>query len=200
MSLFLATLQQCKLELGIKDLTDDALLLQWAEGLQAAFEQHLNRGLLYQAETEFFDGDSLALYVTRPPIGTLTSLHVSADQEWTADNLLDVADDDYRVDYRLGRIIYGVGGGTRWPAGIQNIRVAYTGGMFTAAGAVASSWVQQREVDAVKRAFLLQFGYDWRNRTVLGVEQLTAQGMTKKTPADFLKNVKEILNPLRRYA
>jgi hypothetical protein len=197
MSLYIATLAQIKLELGIADNTEDAHLLQWAQGLQGRFERRVRRPLLYSAaETERFDGDVFSVWVTRSPIVAVASVHVSPNQSWDADSLLDPENEDYRIDNRLGRIFYGASGAQRWPLGRQNIRVVYSGGMFTAAGEPASEWTTEGETEALRAWFLMQLGYEWRNRVALGIDQLTAQGMSKKAPAALLKEVDE---GLRRF-
>ena len=120
--------------------------------------------------------------------------HIMAE----ACSLLDAEDNDYRVDPRRGRIVYGANGTQPWPSGVQNIRVIYSGGMFSAQGAPASGWTTQDEVDTIKRAMMLQAGYEWRNRQTLGIEQLNMQGLGKKTKAELLPEVKDALLPYRR--
>jgi hypothetical protein len=196
--MYIATLSEIKAELGIADNVDDAVLLMWANGVQGRLERFLNRPLLYSAaETEIFDGGLLCLYPRLFPIVNVISLIVDAAQDWLSEDELTAANDDFRVDARAGKIWY-CQGETRWPAGVQNIRVVYSGGMFTAQGGAASAWTNQGEIDLVRRAFLMQCGYEWRNRTTLGIDQLNAQGTGKKTPAALLKDVQDSLRPLMR--
>lgn len=196
MSLFLATLIELKAELGIEDVRDDAILAQHAEGLQGRFEAHLNRFLL-RAENavELFDGGAPALLLSRFPVESVASVYVSADQTWDATTLLEA--DDYRLSAERGRLYYGTSGVDRWPAGVANVRVAWTGG-YVAVGTPAASG-QFAMPAALSGAFRLQFGFEWRNRKTLGTQSFGAQGANVSlAPAKFLAAVEDALSSFRR--
>jgi hypothetical protein len=194
--MFIVSLTELKMELGITDNAEDALILLWGTGIEARFEEYLRRQLLFSsAATEILDGGTSCLYLKRYPLSSIATIHVDPDQAWDDAGLLD--SDDYAIDYRQGQILYGRGA-SPWPAGFQNCRVVYAGGMFLSNGAAASSWVEQSQVDNVRRAMFMQGGYEWRNRTMLGIEQISAGSLTKKAPAKLLPEVIEVLNPLRK--
>ena len=200
MSLYLATLLECKNDLGITDNQDDSALLRLGENIQGRFDVECQRRLLFSdSVTEYFDGGCLALWVSRPPLSSVASLHVSSEQDWTSDNLLVEADDDYRVDYSRGRIVYGAMGAARWPEGVQNIRVVYAGG-FVRADGTAGSNVDAGELAGLRRAFLMQFVFEWRNRMTIGLNSISAQGVNVNVaPAKLLPDVAAILAALRRF-
>lgn len=200
MSLYIATLAELRNELGIPDNTDDAKLLALGENVQGAFDAHLNRRLLHAASAvELFDGGDFSLWVNRPPIDAVASVHVSADQDWSADYLLVAADDDYRVDLLRGRLICGISFSQRWPAGFQNIRVVYSGGVVKSDGTAGSAQVDQTDLWALKRAFMMQTSFEWRNRLVLGAQSVSGQGVNiNLAPAKLLPEVEVLLGKYRR--
>lgn len=187
--LYIATLAEMKAELGIGDPNDDTVLTRFMEGLQGRFDAHCNRTFLREAGvTEYFDGGARRIWPKRKPIETVTSIHVDADRVFAADDLL-TENDDFKVNYTDGSIGYGVSGSADWPAGEQNIRLVYTGGY--AAGAFP---------EAVRGAFFLQCGFEWRNRLELGRQSVSAQGVSATlAPADFLPAVKRALNSYVRF-
>jgi hypothetical protein len=198
--LYIASLAELRNELGIPDNQDDANLLGLAERIQGAFDAHCNRRFLHaDAETELFDGGDFSLWVERAPIDAIATIHVSGDQEWDVDNLLDASDGDYRADLRRGRIQFGTSGDERWPAGRQNIRVVYSGGVIKSDGTAGSAQVDQTDVWALKRAFSLQLAYEWRNRQVMGLQSVGSQGVTiTGAPAKLLPEVDLLLGKLKR--
>jgi hypothetical protein len=156
----------------------------------------LNRTLLRGVDVEeLFDGGGRTILLGRWPVETIASVHVDDDQEWDADSLLEST--DYRLNKTRGRLVYGSDGSVNWPDGVQNIRVVYTGG-YVAAGSTAGTG-QTAMPDAIRRAFRLQAGYEWRNRTHLGQQSVSAQGVNiSLAPAKLLPEVEEILWGLRR--
>lgn len=198
MSLYLATLTELRNELGIPDDTDDALLLALGERIQGRFDAHCQRRFLYSSgEVEFFDGGSRWLMVRRWPISAITDIIVDQDQEWLADDALDASAQEYLVNFARGRITYG-SGNSDWPAGMQNIRVRYAGGFVDATGQ-ACAYVDEGDRQALRRAFFAQVAYEWRNRLIMGVNSVSANGMSITTaPSDLLAEVKNTLEPFRR--
>lgn len=194
--LYIATLAEVKGDLGIEDAKDDAVLTRHLEGLQGRLDAHCNRYFLQGSDVaENHDGGARWLLVKRWPIATVAHVYVDTDQEWNAASELET--DEYRIDAVRGRLGYGTGD-EAWPAGMQNIRVVYTGGFFTSAGA-ACSGVEEGDRQAVKGAYLLQAGFEWRHRTRLGEESVSAGGATVSlAPAELLPEVKKVLARFER--
>ncbi len=205
MSLYIATLDEVKADLGIGDTEDDAVLTRWLEGLQGRLDGFCNRRFLYSAaETEIVDGGVTAVLVRRFPIASVTEIIIDADQNWSADDALD--SDDYRLNYRRGAIVYGIGR-KKWPAGTQNIRVRYAGGFIKSDG-TAADHVDDYELQLLKRAFLMQGEFEWRNRDTLGITQISHSGASKQVGAGtqlaikgitLLPEVEQTLVPLKRF-
>jgi len=174
--LYIATLDEIKTVVGISDSTDDSLLNLWLTALQGRFETRCGRGLLYTSGvTELFDGGKSSLYPYRSPIDSVTTIHVSTDQEWDADSLLEI--DDYRIDYDRGRIVYGTSGLYSWPSGLQNIRVVYAGGLIKSDQSAAPN-AKDENVNALRDAYFYQAAYEWRNRERLGLADVSQNGVS----------------------
>lgn len=195
MSLWLVTLAELKAELGITDTTDDAVLTEWIEGLQARFDTTLERTLARAASaTEYFDGGEKWLLLRRFPVESIASIYVDADAVWGADTLLD--SDDYRLDAVRGRVAYGAGENL-WPRGFYHIKVTYAGG-YVAAGDTPGAG-QTAMPDDLRRAAFLQLGFEWRNRLNLGKQSVSQQGAAVSlAPAALLSEVRAILDTYRR--
>lgn len=198
MSLYLHSLAEVKALLQIPDDQDDALLLALGEGLQGRFDAHCDRRLLYSAaEVEYFNGGTGSLYLRRFPVESVTDVIVDSEQLWEAEDALDASSWEYMVDLQRGRLVYG-SGGSPWPAGFNRIRVRYAGGLVKADGSAAAG-TDAADLAAIRRAFALQLGYEWRNRLHLGVQSVSGQGVAVSgAPADLLPEVKAILNIFRR--
>lgn len=204
MTLYIATLAEIKADLGITDADDDLTLQRWLLGLQGRFDTHCRRTFLYQAvETEIFDGGAASLYMRRWPITGVHSIKIDADQDWDAAAALSSA--DYVVAPRRGRIVYGRGTGN-WPDGAQNIQVVYAGG-FVKSDGTAAAYVDEGDLQALKRAFAMQASYEWRNRRTLGMAAVSAQGVNVQQSAGgmlsmagqtLLPEVESALKPLVR--
>jgi hypothetical protein len=197
--LYILTIDQIKDLLGIQDGKDDSLLVAWAEGLQGRFDSHLRRGLLFtESETEIFDGGESALNLLRYPVTSVASVHVDEDGLWSGDTLLDGG---YLVNVKRGRLLYATGA-YAWPFFPQSIRVVYSGGMITSAGA-AAQYVADAELQTVRAAFRLQLNYEWRNRKTLGLGTVSNQGasvqnMVTIMVSSLLPQVEAMLHPLAR--
>ena len=198
MALYIATLTQIKSELNLSDTTDDDRLTRLGEGLQGRFEAFLCRNLLRSTTAEeVFSGDVRELHVSRWPIESVAHVYVSADQTWTAANELDANLKEYIYDGAAGTLRYGYGSDP-WPEGWQNIKVCYTGGYVSAAD--TPSGVQSAMPAAIVGAFLMQWGFEWRNREHLGRQSAGAQGVSiALAPAQFLNAVKDALAPFVRW-
>lgn len=195
--LYIATLDEIKKALGITDNDDNDVLTRHLTGLQGRFDQQCHRRFLYGSQTELFDGAVTALEVERWPIDSVASVHEDLDQEWDADSLLDA--DDYRVNKPRGLIYYDPGEGLlKWPTGMQNIRVIYTGGFVKTTGAVAPG-VDDADLDSLRRAFFMQAEFEWRNRKNLGNSSISASGVNiSLAPAKFLPEVESVLSAFAR--
>lgn len=187
--LYIATLAEAKADLEITDPQDDAALTRWMETLQGRFDAHLQRTLLRGVNvTEYFNGGGTRIWLERSPVESVASVHVDNDRAWGADTV-KIENTDFKVDYSKGSISYGILGATEFADGSQNIRVIYTGGY--AAGAVP---------EGIRGAFLIQLGYEWRNRRDLGRQGLSAQGANLTlAPADLLPLVKNALASFKRF-
>lgn len=195
MSLHIVTLAEMKAELGLADTADDAVLTRWMEGLQGRFDEHCRRGLLRTADIEeIHNGGDTYLFLSRFPVESVASVHLSAAQDWSAANALE--SDAFLVNKQRGRLML-AGFGNRWPEGEQNIRVSYTGG-FVAAGSTPTAG-QTAMPEALRRAFVLQLGFEWRNRANLGKTGVSGQGLTLDiSPAKLLPEVEDALATFRR--
>lgn len=194
MSLYIVTLDEIRKELGITDTGDDANLAALLEGLQSRFDSYLRRTLLRAANvTERFDGGGTWLLTMLFPIESVASVHVDADQTWGEDALIPAS--DYVVHTQRGRLA--LKGGGPWEEGFQNIRVIYTGGYL--AGAAAPAVGQYGMPEAIRRAIRMQAGFEWRNRSMLGQQSVSAQGTNiNLAKAEMLPEVKELLDDFKR--
>jgi len=181
MSLYIVTLTEMKAELGLTGTGDDIVLTEWIEGLQARFDEHLNRTLLRSGSAEeIFDGGVTMLRPKRYPIESVAEIVIDGDQDWGDANSI-LASDDYLVDKGRGQIFFGHGD-DRWPTGRQCIRLTYAGGYV---GTGTSPGTGQTAMpDAIRRAMFMQLGFEWRNRTTLGIAQVSADGSSKQAGAD----------------
>lgn len=194
MSVYIQTLDEAKADLGITDTADNAVLTDCMESLQGRIEEHLQRTLLRGTYTEVHDGGVRALQVKAIPIESIASIHISSDQTWDADTLLDSSDYRYKAD--RGLIWYG-DGTYQWTAGVQNIRVVYVGA-YVAAGSNPSG-VQLAMPEAIRDAFRLQLGFEWRNRRTLGQQSVSMNGQAVSlAPAKWLPAAEAALQPYAR--
>jgi hypothetical protein len=192
--LHILTLEEAKATFGIPDAHDDELLARMMAGLQARFDALLGRKLLRAAGVEqLFSGGGFTLELERFPVESVASVHVSDDQLWTADTLLEST--IYRVSNERGLIM--LKGAVRFDFGTRNIRVIYTGG-YVAAGTDPTAG-QTAMPDDIRSLFEIQLGYEWRNKKTLGLSAASAQGVSiTAAPAKILPVVVEGLAPYRR--
>ena len=193
--LYLVPLAEILLDLGITDSQDNLTITRWAEGLQARIETHLRRRLTRLAgEVEIFGGGARRLYLRRYPVESVSAIEIATDQDWAAGEALDADEFILRADQ--GEILYGTGAAA-WPECAAGIRVTYTGGYVPAGTTPAAG--QSAMPEDIRRAFSLQFGYEWRNRKTLGLASISAGGASVSlAPAKFLPEVAEALAPHRR--
>ncbi len=108
------------------------------EAASAAIEKYCGREFAESERTETYDGDgSRELFVRTFPLGALETVTVVDADETEYDG------DGFRLDTRIGRIVPKIGAGlSRFPAGVQNLRVTYTGGFSTIPADVQEACVQ----------------------------------------------------------
>jgi hypothetical protein len=195
MSLYIVTLAEMKAELGLSDTADDAVLTRWMNGLQGRFDDECGRGLLRSADLEeILDGGESFLFLSRFPVESVASVHVAADQDWSDANRL--AASDYILNKGRGRLMP-AGIGAQWPQGAQNIRVVYTGGFVACDGTPAAG--QSAMPETIRRAFVMQLGFEWRNRLELGKSSVAVQGQSVQiAEAKLMPDVREALSAYRR--
>lgn len=203
MSLYILTKPEAKDLLGITDVQDDAAIERWMEGLQARFDQHLERTLLRGTHTELVDGGGRFLLLRSWPIESVTSVHWSPEHTWDATTLIDPA--NYVLHADRGRLSWV--GDLPWYVGLRVFRVVYIGG-YVAAGVTPSDG-QTAMPEDIRRAFALQLNYEWRNRNEMGRQQQSAQGVTIQAGnptavllrgTTLLPEVEATLQPYRRIA
>ena len=204
MNLYIATLAELKTMLGITDTGDDSAITQMAVAIQGRFDSHCRRQFLYAAsQTEYLDGGVSELLVHRWPIASIASIIVDIDQAWSTDDAL--ASTDYRLNMKRGKIVYGTGT-YPWPEGFQNIRVVYAGG-FVKSDGTAADHVEAGDLETLRRGFLMQVGYEWRNKEILGITQISQNGASVQAGAGvalalkgmtLMPEVELTLQPLKR--
>lgn len=195
--LYIATLQELKADLGIVDPIDDALLTQKAELLQGRFDAFMQRTLLRGVDVvEYFDGGSTFLMLDRFPVESVSAVYVDASGSFASDTVLD--SDEYVINRARGRLLYGFSSGGKWPDGRQNIKVVYTGGYLAYAETPTGN--QTAIESSIRGAFLMQFGFEWRNKSNLGNQSVSAQGgSVSLAAAELLPEVKDVLLNFKRF-
>jgi len=116
------TLADAKTFLGVSDDTEDTIIQSFIDAASSLLGNAAHTVFTpATTRTRIMDGTgTLSLWLDELPI-SITSIHVSSDQEWTDANLVD--SDDYRLDCQ--RIISLE---TRWSEGSQNCQVIYVVG------------------------------------------------------------------------
>ena len=182
------TLAELKAELGIADSQEDALLAARAAELQGRFEDHCGR--LFDRATvsaEEHNGGARAIYLRRFPVESVALVESREGETFTLD-------EDFFLYHDRGVLVVYSG---LWPDGFRNLRASYTGG-YVAAGTTPSAG-QSAMPEGLRRAFRMQFAYEWRNRVNLGRAQVNAQGGSiQLSPAGLLPDVEKGLAPYRR--
>lgn len=192
----IVTLDEARQNLGIEDTRDDAALARTIAGLEGRFEDHLRRLLARcEGQVDTMDGGGRWLFLRRFPVETVTEVRIDAAQNWGDETIVDAT--DVRLNAERGYLAYGPCG-VPWPAGVCNIRVTYTGG-YVPAGQTAGTG-QHAMPEAIRRALLLQLGFEWRNKNNLGAASVSAQGASVAlAPAKLLPEVEDALAPYIRY-
>ncbi len=172
--LYIAELTEIKLSVGVTDTDDDAKITLLAELLQGRFDDHTNRGLLLSsAIVELHDGGFRSLLLRNFPTVSITDIRVDGDGIFEAETALD--SDSFRFDPERGRVVRGIGNRV-WEQGFKNVQVTYTGG-FVAQGTSPGAG-ETAMPEGLRRAFLMQIEFEWRNKSRLGTQQVNAAGQT----------------------
>ncbi len=128
----LCTVTEAKTYLGVSGSDDDTVIGNMIAAAQAAMEGFCGRHLAAATVTETRDGTGKYNLWLSEPAETVTSIHVSASQDWSSGNLID--SDDYVVDgcqiERLDSI---------WPRAQRNVRAIYAAGFATTPGDLAEA-------------------------------------------------------------
>lgn len=199
MSLWIASLAEMKSELGlaVSDTEDDARLTRLAESIQGAFSSNCRRRFDVATLAERHDGGKAAIWLRAAPVHEVVAV--------TIDGAEVDPERDLRGPSPTGGL-YWRHTPVRWPGSIGSITVEYTGGLFDAEGAVHAGAVEAipwaaDDAAAIRRAFFLQFGFEWRNRLTLGAASVSQQGQSVSlAPAKMLPDVARILNDFRNMA
>jgi len=166
MSLNILTLAELKSLVGISDTDEDTLITLWAESLQDRFDDHCNRSLVIGNYEETFDGGGSWLFLDAYPVVSITSITIDSTALTAA---------NYTLNNARGRIAYQEGE-AEWPDGEQTIVVSYRGGYVATGDTPATG--ETAMPGAIKRAMMLQFEHEWRNRQHLGISQVSAKGVS----------------------
>lgn len=129
---FLTTLTKVKEFLGIPaaETAHDTLLTDLIARATDKVERRMGRKLIQATFTEFHDGlDHPEIQVNSPPIASITTLHESIDQDFTAGNL--IAAEDYIFDVRERGGIVRRKANVDFGEGFQNVKIVYVGGYAT---------------------------------------------------------------------
>lgn len=185
-SLHIITLDEILAELGEEDGVNSVSIARLCAGIEGRFESHCRRGIWRRpGAVETYDGGGLTIYLRNFPVEEIDQVEVESDT-LAADAYVS---GDYRGRlYRSDRL--------PWPAGVENIRVTYTGGYASPGG----EGVHEMPAD-LRRAVRMQAGFEWRNREAIGRQSVSAQGQSiSLAPAKLLPEVQDMLQPYRRYA
>lgn len=193
----LTTAARVKAHLELTTSVGDALIGQLIPAVSSAVERYLGYsragGAQKAARTETYDvceGDSV-IWLRSFPVDLAASFTVKnvVDRNFAAATAVD--DDLYSVDATLGRIVF-----DRWGlvAGPNVLQVAYTAGLDTTPGGVVTNYPD------VATAVDLQVAFLYKRKDTLGLGSFSAEGgsVSFLNPDGLLKEVKTILDPLRR--
>lgn len=130
----LVSLADAKTYLGLTGSDNDTVIQNMLDGIDKRFEAYCKRRLVSTTLTETLDGSGKTRLWLPQPAESITSVHVSANQEWTAANLVDASEYDIIPDHgngradgiRLQRYDYEI-----WEVGRLNIRVVFLAGFAT---------------------------------------------------------------------
>lgn len=172
----LAKLADLKLRLDITDTSQDSLLTGLLTSVGTLLNAYTSRTLEYAGAptVEYFDGDGFDLRLRAFPLSTSASLAVRVADG--ASDFATPADEDaelYAVNRARG-VLTRLPRGARWPDGVQNLRVTYTGGYTDPGGASVSGLAAVPT--HVQEAALLQAVELYNRRKEPGYKTVWASG------------------------
>lgn len=168
----------------------DALLDAIILGVSQRFEYAANRPLFTATRAELKSGGSSRIYVTAPPVTSITSITYSPNFDFdngevlaASEYILDPSDKKNCIYSR-----YGV-----FPGGADALKVVYVGG-YISADALNSNIPEM-----VKQAATLQAVYLFKNRKTIGFDNMTMGDgvLTKVTNRWLLPDVLDVIRSIR---
>lgn len=189
MSLKLATLDEVKSFIGGMETVDkhDALLNNLIGYVSRRFEKECDREFEYSASiTETLDGDGWkdTIFVRRPPITSVATIHDDTERSFGSDTL--IASTDYIVKTNFIQL----DSGQRFGNGVGNIQVVYAGG-----------YTIKTLPDDLKFACVMQTVFLYKRKETMGVLSISGAGgsISQNAPMKLLPEVEEAIQPYRIY-
>jgi len=128
----LTTISKIKEFLGktSADESDDILIYKILKRITKEIEKKCNRTFYAATVTEYHRGNGKSeLLIRRPPINSITSIHIDSDREWGSDTQID-ADDIIISDEEAGKVILD-GDVFDKSDDVENVKIVYSGGYST---------------------------------------------------------------------
>lgn len=162
----------------------DTLFATLITAVSRRFESFCNRTFEYNsAITEYYSGNGERgyIYVKRPPIATVTSIHDDVDRDFDSTTLVDadyyvVFDDRVEMKY------------SAFTKGLKNIKIIYSGGYSTAT----------LPAD-IRLAAMMQVAFVFKRRADLGLVGISGEGgsISVQSPMKLLPEVEATLQPYK---
>ena len=112
------------------DTSDDALLSSIITRVSADVAKRCNRIFQAGTVTEYHKGDGTnELLVRRPPINSITSIHIDSDRLWASDTAID--SDNIIISDEIDGMVSLNGDHFEKGIGVENVRIIYNGGYST---------------------------------------------------------------------
>lgn len=196
----LCELLTLKTRLGLPeaDVVDDEILTNFILGVSGRFAKECNRQFAYAAAATYeFRADEMDLVVDRPPIVTVASFHLKANETdgWVAQTGIDYLLNTTKSIIELAACL-----GTSRELG----KVTFAGGYVLPGGTVSAG--QTALPDEIEQACVEQCAYLYQNRQRLGLSNISGAGgsVTKDlvsvvNPATFLPDVQAVLKKYERW-
>lgn len=109
------------------DTSDDTLLQSIITRVSAEVAKRCNRNFIAEVVTEYHKGDgSPELLIRRPPVNSVTSIHIDSDRVWGSDTAIDSG--DIIISAEIHGMIILDGDVFEKGIDIENVRVIYNGG------------------------------------------------------------------------
>lgn len=174
-----------------------SVLGQIITGVSNAAEQFMNRKVLAEATTEYFD---VAPYqkvfrLKAFPVTAVTSVAFDLDQAWGSTTLLTATTDYWSALYEPRGVLEIRYALNTWDDTYgRALKVVYTGGMAATAAAFIAAFPD------ISNAIDQQVAYFWHQRNNLGVTSITSEFGTSVNmmPTDWLPAVRSVLERHKR--